>query len=133
MKFLVKNNGILAFLILIIGIISYLAYLNIRDHQALKEAFEIEKKSVAKELDHLISDYDKLIKMEVDISKDFHEKKELIYRLKDSLESTTNNDFTTLNSIKQKASKLEEENSFIFLAVEYLNKTNNILLYGHHD
>lgn len=122
----------LVFLFLITAVIGYLAYLNIKEHQVLNEAFITEKKNLEKELNHLISDYDKLIKMEIDLKKDFNEKREFVFLLKDSLKKTPKNDYNYLNKIKNKAIKLEEENSFIFLAVEYLNKTNNILLYGNH-
>jgi len=133
MKLVTKNKGITIFLIIILGIVGYLAYLNFRDYKILKEAFELEKEALESDLNHLISDYNKLINMDLDLKKDFETKRKRVYQLKDSLAQITDNDFKFISRVKLEADKLEEENSFIFLAVEYLNKTNNALLYGSYN
>jgi len=123
-----KNRGIIIFLILLISIIGYLSYQNVRDYKILKNAFIEEKKGLQEDLDKIIADYDKIIDKNVKLESNLKEKKLMVLQLRDSLKNLQENNFALIKNYRNRILSLEEENRALFLKIDYLNTTNTALL-----
>ena len=123
-----KNRGIIVFLILLISLIGYLSYQNVKDYNNLKEAFTLEKENLESDLNKIIADYDKIIDQNVKLESNLKEKKLMVMQLRDSIKNLQENNFQLIRSYRNRILSLEEENRGLFLKIDYLNNTNSALL-----
>lgn len=126
-----KSQNIIAFLLLIMFIISFLAYQNYRSYSTLKSAFIEEKKEIESELDRLIVDYDEALSKKTRVSIKLNLERDKVLRLKDSLKELKEGNYKLFRKFRNRIVFLEDQNKALFVKVDSLNNVNRSLKDRH--
>ncbi len=122
-----KNNGLVAFLLLLIVAIGYLSYQNAEDYYELKDVFELDKKELVGELNTLIKEYEKASYNENEISLKLRDELHKIIKLRDTIHNLKVTDYNLIRLYKKRIYNLTEQNKKLFTQVDSLFKINNQL------
>lgn len=123
-----KNNGFIAFLLLLIITIGLLSYQNASEYSELKNAFKVEKTELETELNTVIKNYEDAVYTKDDISLKLRDKLHEIIKLKDTLNNLRATDYNLLRFYRKRISSLAKQNKILFSYIDSLNIINNILL-----
>lgn len=126
------NKGVIAFLLLLVIGIGYLAYQNTMDFLSLKNAFDTEKKELELELDNVIHDYQIAINENQDYSIKLGEKLKEVEMLKDTIQRLKTSNYNLLRIYRKKISRLEKENKRLLNKLDSL-RVLNIELFNEND
>ena len=123
-----KNNGLVAFLLLLILAIGYLSYQNAEDYSDLKDVFEVEKKELEYELNALIKEYEKASYNKDETSLKLREELQKIIKLKDTIHNLKATDYGLIRLYRKRIANLVEENKKLFVQIDSLHAINNQLI-----
>ncbi|CAL2079941.1 hypothetical protein [Tenacibaculum sp. 190524A02b] len=126
------NKGVIAFLLLLVIGIGYLAYQNTMDFLSLKNAFDTEKKELELELDNVIHDYQIAINENQDYSIKLGEKLKEVEMLKDTIQRLKTSNYNLLRIYRKKISRLEKENKRLLNKLDSL-RVLNLELFNEND
>ncbi|CAL2091879.1 conserved protein of unknown function [Tenacibaculum sp. 190524A02b] len=126
------NKGVIAFLLLLVIGIGYLAYQNTMDFLYLKNAFDTEKKELELELDNVIHDYQIAINENQDYSIKLGEKLKEVEMLKDTIQRLKTSNYNLLRIYRKKISRLEKENKRLLNKLDSL-RVLNLELFNEND
>lgn len=122
-----KNNGLAAFLLLLIIAIGYLSYQNAEDYTELKDVFELEKKELESELNILIKEYEKVSYNKDETSLKLREELQKIIKLRDTIHNLKATDYGLIRLYRKRISNLVEENKKLFARIDSLRVINTQL------
>ncbi|MBA6156212.1 hypothetical protein H3Z83_06725 [Tenacibaculum sp. S7007] len=123
-----KNNGLIAFLLILILAIGYLSYQNAEDYTELKDVFEIEKKELESELNTLIKEYEKASYNKNETSLKLREELQKIIKLRDTIHNLKATDYGLIRLYRKRIATLVEENKKLFAQIDSLQVINNDLI-----
>ena len=123
-----KNNGFVAFLLLLIIAIGILSYQNASEYAELKGVFNLEKQELEAELNTVIKDYENAVYTKSDISLNLKDKLHEIIKLKDTINNLKSTDYGLFRTYRKRISHLAEQNKILFNYIDSLNTVNNQLL-----
>ncbi|CAM1349427.1 hypothetical protein [Tenacibaculum insulae] len=123
-----KNNGFVAFLLLLIIAIGLLSYQNASEYAELKGVFNLEKQELEAELNTVIKDYENAVYTKSDISLNLKDKLHEIIKLKDTINNLKSTDYGLFRTYRKRISRLAEQNKILFNYIDSLNTVNNQLL-----
>ncbi|MDE1205345.1 hypothetical protein CSC81_07000 [Tenacibaculum discolor] len=124
----IKNNGFIAFLILLILVIGFLSYENARDYSELKAVFELEKKELENELTNIIEDYEETNYKKSEYSLKLKDEIHKVIQLRDSVKNLKEVDYKFIRYYRKRTGILIEENEKLFTQLNHLNTINNELI-----
>ncbi|AZJ34623.1 hypothetical protein [Tenacibaculum singaporense] len=124
----IKNNGFVAFLILLILVIGFLSYENARDYSELKAVFELEKKELENELTNIIEDYEEVNYKKSEYSLKLRDELHKVIQLRDSVKNLKEVDYKFIRYYRKRTGILIEENEKLFTQINHLNTINNELI-----
>ncbi|MFT7900079.1 hypothetical protein VBY74_08840 [Tenacibaculum ascidiaceicola] len=124
----IKNNGFVAFLILLILVIGFLSYENARDYSELKAVFELEKKELESELTNIIEDYEEVSYKKSEYSLKLKDDLHKVIQLRDSVKNLKEIDYKFIRYYRKRTGTLIEENKKLFSQINHLNTINNELI-----
>ncbi len=124
----IKNNGFIAFLILLILVIGFLSYENARDYSELKAVFELEKKELESELTTIIEDYEEASYKKSEYSLKLKGELHKVIQLRDSVTNLKEVDYKFIRYYRKRTGILIEENKKLFTQINRLNSINNELI-----
>lgn len=122
-----KNQGIIAFLLLTILTIGFLAFQNYSDYAKLQQAFKDEKVELESELDKILTDYDKAITDKISISKELRKERFKVLQFRDTIKNLQEKNYNLIRIYRKRIRKLENQNKFLFAKVDSLNEANTFL------
>jgi len=123
-----KNNGFIAFLILLILVIGFLSYENAKDYSELKAVFELEKKELESELTNIIEDYEEASYKKSKYSLRLKDELHKVIQLRDSVKNLKEVDYKFIRYYRKRTGILIEENEKLFTQINRLNTINNELI-----
>ncbi len=124
----IKNNGFIAFLLLLVIAIGLLSYQNASEYSELKNVFKLEKIELESELNSVIQNYENAIYQKDDISLDLRDKLQKIIKLKDTISNLKTTDYGLFRLYRKRISGLAKQNEILFAHIDSLNTINNKLL-----
>lgn len=124
----IKNNGFVAFLLLLVIAIGLLSYQNASEYSELKDVFKLEKIELESELNSVIKNYENAIYQKDDISLDLRDKLHKIIKFKDTINSLKTTDYGMFRLYRKRISGLAKQNKILFKHIDSLNGVNNQLL-----
>ncbi|MGG6229566.1 hypothetical protein [Tenacibaculum sp. SDUM215027] len=124
----IKNNGFIAFLILLILVIGFLSYENAKDYSELKAVFELEKKELESELTNIIEDYEEVNYTKSKYSLKLKDEIHKVIQLRDSVKNLKEVDYKFIRYYRKRTGILIEENEKLFTQINRLNTINNELI-----
>ncbi|KAB1160313.1 hypothetical protein F7018_00100 [Tenacibaculum aiptasiae] len=122
-----KNNGIVAFLMVLIITIGYLSYQNASDYAELKNVFELEKKELESELNIVIKDYEDVSFDKNEVSLKLREELHKIIKLRDTIQNLKAIDYGLIRFYRKRIANLATQNKILFTQIDSLNLLNNEL------
>ena len=123
-----NNNGFIAFLLILLLTIGILSYQNASEYSELKEAFKLEKKELASELNSLLKDYEDTLYNKHEISLKLRDKLHEIIKLKDTINNLKTTDYNLFRFYRKRIANLTIQNKILFNHIDSLNLKNNQLL-----
>ena len=123
-----KNNGFIAFLLVLIIVVGILSYQNARDYHQLKGVFELEKKELESELNIVIKNYEDATYNNDNLSLKIRDKLQEIIKLKDTINDLTDTDYGLFRFYRKRISHLAKQNKALFNHIDSLKTVNNQLL-----
>lgn len=122
-----KNNGIVAFLMVLIITIGYLSYQNASDYAELKNVFDLEKKELESELNIVIKDYEDVSFNKNEVSLKLREELHKIIKLRDTIQNLKAIDYGLIRFYRKRIANLAQQNKILFTQIDSLNHINNEL------
>lgn len=122
-----KTNAFLYLIIALMLLTMLYAYKKSNDYSKLEDAFKLEQKELANELDELIDDYKDLSVKKKDLSKRLVREMNKIIALKDSVSKLKATNYRLIRKYRRKIVTLERENRDLFAKVDSLNIINTYL------
>ncbi|WP_275316022.1 hypothetical protein [Tenacibaculum bernardetii] len=124
----IKNNGFIAFLLLLVIAIGLLSYQNASEYSELKKVFKLEKIELESELNSVIKNYENAIYQKEDISLNLRDKLHKIIKLRDTINNLKTTDYGLFRLYRKRISGLAKQNKILFAHIDSLNAVNNQLL-----
>ncbi len=124
----IKNNGFVAFLILLILIIGFLSYENARDYSELKAVLKLDKDELEQELTTIIKDYNEVSNKKNEYSLQLKDELEKVVQLRDSVKNLKEADYRFISYYRKRTKILSVENKKLFEKINQLNSINNELV-----
>lgn len=124
----IKNNGFIAFLLLLVIAIGLLSYQNASEYSELKDVFKLEKKELESELNSVIKNYEDAVYSKDDVSLDLRDKLHKIIKLRDTINNLKTTDYGLFRLYRKRISNLAKQNKILFAHIDSLNAINNQLL-----
>ncbi|WP_299156456.1 hypothetical protein [uncultured Tenacibaculum sp.] len=122
-----KNNGIVAFLMVLIITIGYLSYQNASDYAELKNVFDLEKKELEMELNIVIKDYEDVSFNKNEVSLKLRDELHKIIKLRDTIQNLKAIDYGLIRFYRKRIANLAKQNKILFTQIDSLNHINNEL------
>ena len=122
-----KNNGIVAFLMVLIITIGYLSYQNASDYAELKNVFDLEKKELETELNTVIKDYEDVSFNKNEVSLKLRDELHKIIKLRDTIQNLKAIDYGLIRFYRKRIANLAKQNKILFTQIDSLNHINNEL------